>query len=226
MLTPKAKLPRYITSLQCAPIDYTRQGWTYYTHSRQRSLQQPYLRQLIHTTQNFKWSMYTLTTLNISQLQTYIYLLETALYTHCKTDDTDIQHCIQHITNIPHSVLTRDVNAHSTLWHSCTDYHRGQQIADVISNSDHITLNINTPTRVRNTTPQQTSSPDIITVSNTLYNWISWTTQRALSLDHLPITTTINIHHDYRLQQIRRTITNYKKADWTQFTEDTESAVA
>ena len=49
--------------------------------------------------------------------------------THYKTADTDIQHCIQHITNTPHS----------TLWHSYTDTHRGQLIADVISNSDHIT---------------------------------------------------------------------------------------
>ena len=146
--------------------------------------------------------------------------------THYKTADTDIQHCIQYITNIPHSVLTGDVNAHSTLWHSYTDDHRGQLIADVISNSDHITLNTNTPTRVPNTTLQHTSSPDITTVSNTLYNRTSWTTQHALSSDHLPIITTINIRHDYRLQQNRRTFTNYKKADWTQFTEDTESAFA
>ena len=31
---------------------------------------------------------------------------------------------------------------------------------------------------------------------------------------------------DYRLQQNRWTFTNYKKADWTQFTEDTESTYA
>ena len=74
--------------------------------------------------------------------------------THYKT--ADIQHCIQYITNIPHAVLTADVNAHSILWHSYTDDHRGQLIADVISNSDHITLNTNTPTRVPNTTLQQT----------------------------------------------------------------------
>ena len=61
--------------------------------------------------------------------------------THYKTADTDIQHCIQYITNIPDSVLTGDVNAHSTLWHSYTDDHRGQLIVDVINNSDHITLN-------------------------------------------------------------------------------------
>ena len=106
--------------------------------------------------------------------------------THYKTADTDIQHCIQYITNIPHSVLTGDVNAHSTLWHSYTDDHRGQLIADVISNLEHITLNTNPPTRVPNTTLQQTSSPDITTVSNTLYNRTSWTTQHALSSDHLP----------------------------------------
>ena len=56
----------------------------------------------------------------------------------------------QHITNIPHSVLTGDVNAHFTLLHSYTDDHRGQQIADVINNPYHKTLN--TPTRVPNTT--------------------------------------------------------------------------
>ena len=63
-------------------------------------------------------------------------------------------------------------------------------------------------------------------MSNTLYNRTSWTTQHALSSDHLPIISTINIRHDYRLQHIRRTFTNYKKADWTQFTEDTVSAFA
>ena len=65
-------------------------------------------------------------------------------FTHYKTVDTDILQNIQYITNIPHSVLTGDVNTHSTLWHSYTDDHRGQLIADVISNSDHIILNTNT----------------------------------------------------------------------------------
>ena len=145
---------------------------------------------------------------------------------HYKTADTDMQHCIQYITNIPHTVLTGDVNAHSTLWHSYTDDHRGQLIADVIRNSGHITLNTNTPTRVPNNTLQQTSSPDITTISNRLYNRTSCTTQHALSSDQLPIITTISIRHDYRLQQNRRSFTNYKKADYTQFMEDTESAFA
>ena len=95
-----------------------------------------------------------------------------------------------------------------------------------ISNSDHITPSTNTPTRVPNTTLQQTSPLDITTVSNILYNRTSWTTQHALSPDHLHIITTNNIQHDYRLQQNRWNFTNYKKADWTQLTEHTEYAFA
>ena len=87
-------------------------------------------------------------------------------------------------TNIPHPSLIEVVNAHSTLWDSYTDDHRGQLLSDVLSNSD-------TPTRVPNTTLQQTSSPDITLY--TPYNQTSWTTQHALSSDHLPIITTINI---------------------------------
>ena len=46
---------------------------------------------------------------------------------------------------------------------------------------------------------------DITPVSNTLYNRTSSTTQHALSSVHLPIILTINIWHDYRLQQNRQT---------------------
>ena len=58
------------------------------------------------------------------------------------------------------------------------------------------------------------------------HNWTLWTSQHTLSSYHLPIITTINIRHEYILQQNRWTFTNYKKADWTQFTEDTESDFA
>ena len=109
-----------------------------------------YHRPSIHTTQNSEWSRYTLinNTKHITIANIYIHPRDSTS-PHYKTADTDIQHCIQHITNIPHSVLPGDVNAHSTLWYSYTDDHRGQLIADVISNSDHITLNTNTPTRVQ-----------------------------------------------------------------------------
>ena len=58
-------------------------------------------------------------------------------------------------------------------------------------------------------------------VTNTLYNRTSWKTQRALSSERLTNITTINIRYEYIPQQNQWTFTNYKKADWTQFTEDT-----
>ena len=78
---------------------------------------------------------------------------------HYKTAYTNIQHCIQYITNIRHSVLAGDVNTHSTLTHSHTDDHRGQLITDVISNSDHITLNTNTNQTTYPSSPQLTYDP-------------------------------------------------------------------
>ena len=95
----------------------------------------------------------------ISQLHNIYIPPRDSTSTHYKTADTDIQH----ITNIPHSVLTGDVNAHSTLLHSYIDDHRGQLIANVISNLDHITLNANTPSRLPNTTLHQTSLPRCLT---------------------------------------------------------------
>ena len=57
-------------------------------------------------------------------------------------------------------------------------------------------------------------------MSNTLYNRTSWTTQHALSSDHLPIITTINIRHDYILQKTDGPLPT------TRTTKDTESAFA
>ena len=85
-----------------------------------------------------------------------------------------------HSTINTHNTVLQMVKVHINNTKHITNY-GGQLIADVISNSDHITLNTNTPTRVPNTTLQQTSSPDITTVSNTLFNRTSWTTQQALS---------------------------------------------
>ena len=134
---------------------------------------------------------------------------------HYNTVDTDTTYCIRNVTNTPDSILTGDVNAHSTLWYSHTDDHRGQLISDIISNSEHITLNTDTPTRVPHTTQQQATSPDITTISVTLYNRTTWHTIHALNSDHLPIITTISTRTKYK--QNRHTFTNYRKANWTQF---------
>ena len=61
--------PKYITSQQCATIGCTKQevGSSHTLEATCHSPQRTCLRLLIHTTHNFRWSMYTLTRLNISQ---------------------------------------------------------------------------------------------------------------------------------------------------------------
>ena len=138
--------------------------------------------------------------------------------THYKTADTDIQHCIQYIANIPHSVLTGDVNTLSTLWHSFTDDHRGQLIADVISNSDPITLNTNTPTRMPNTTLQETSSPRCLTQCTT---GTLWTTQYALSSPQLSYAMPTDYNKTDGLSTTTRKLTGHNSRKTLSLTQTT-----
>ena len=95
-----------------------------------------------------------------------------AQHTHSLEDHTwSIQQSTTTNTKQIHNIHQQNSNythTHCELFHQTIHKHcqaRNTLIADVISNSDHITLNTNTPTRVPNTTLQQTSSPDITTGS-------------------------------------------------------------
>ena len=140
------------------------------------------------------------------------------------TCDADITSCIQYITNLPNSIISGDINANSPIWHSHTTDHRGDLIADLLGNSDHITLNTNTHTRLPFAANQRPTSPDITSITTNLYNRTHWETLNALNSDHLPILTTINTRTNFRLQQNRQTYTNYNKANWQNFTTETESS--
>ena len=71
-------------------------------------------------------------TKHITVANTYFPLRDTAS-PHYNTVDKDIAYCIRHVSNIPYSILTGDVNAHTTLWYSHTDDHRGQPLLLVVS---------------------------------------------------------------------------------------------
>ena len=111
--------------------------------------------------------------------------------------DTEIAYCIRQITNIPDSIFTGDINAHTTLWYSHSDDHRGQLISDIIINSEHIILNTDTPTRVRtqhyNRPPHQTSQNfhNIIQPHNLAHN--TRTKLRSHSHNH-------NNQHTHQIQ--------------------------
>ena len=100
------------------------------------------------------------------------------------------------ITNLLNTIITVDVNTHSALWYLPTEDHRGELIKDILLNSNHITLNTNTATRLPppNQT-QQPTSPDITTASADLHDCTHWQTIHSLTSDHLPLLTKLSIHH-------------------------------
>ena len=79
-------------------------------------------------------------------------------------------------TSSPHyATLDQHNRLHTYGWCECTLntlalLHRWSQCDDIFNNSNHITLNTNTPIRVPNTTHQQATSPDITSISTSLYN--------------------------------------------------------
>ena len=117
-------------------------------------------------------------------------------------EDHDITRCINYITSLPNTIIMGDINAHSTHWHSNTNDHRGNLIANIIQNSDHCILNTNTHTRFPFAKNQAPSSPDISAISSKLYNESKWATIQALSSDHIPISVTINTKRNTVAQKI------------------------
>ena len=142
------------------------------------------------------------------------------------TEDTDITNTFTHLTNIDNHLITGDINAHSHQWHSPTEDHCGILIADIIANSNQITLNTKTPIRIPPHINQQPTSPDITTITNTLQRNTDWTTMQALSSDHLHILITYKTKTNYKIQQHRRTYTNYNKANWPEFTQEIEQTLS
>ena len=124
------------------------------------------------------------------------------------------------ITNLTNTIITADVKAHySPLWCSPTKDHRGELIEDILLNFNHITLNTNTPTHLPSNQTQQPTSPDITTASADLHDCTGWQTIHSLTSDHLPLLTTLNIHHKTKTtcSHFAKTITNYQNTDWTSF---------
>ena len=109
------------------------------------------------------------------------------------------------------TLILGDFNAHHSSWYSSSTDSRGTMLESMVSGSNFGILNWDSPTRLPGIA--NPSSPDVSLASASLITSTNWQTKT-------------NLGYDYRLQQNRRTFTNYKKADWTQFTEDTESAFA
>ena len=86
-------------------------------------------------------------------------------------------------------------------------------------------LNTDNPTRIPMASNQQNTSPDISAISNNLFCYATWETIHDLSSDHLPIKITINTKSKFRATDSKKTYTNYKKANWENFTSEIETAL-
>ena len=132
---------------------------------------------------------------------------------------TNFKATINHLLNIPNSYILGDFNAHNPLWYSSLHDQRGEDLSNEIDLSEHGTLNTDTPTRLPSN--GQPTSPDISIASNNLLLNSEWTTSITLSSDHLPIQ--ICLHTNFLTSDTpHRTFTNFSKANWTQFTAETE----
>ena len=54
----------------------------------------------------------------------------------------------QFITDTEDSTPIHDVNEHSIVWYSCTDDHKGTLISNIANNSNHMTINTESPSKV------------------------------------------------------------------------------
>ena len=123
---------------------------------------------------------------------------------------------------IDDAIIVGDINAHDALWHSPLQDTRGTEISETIGSSMLGVLNQDTPTRLPLTADGQPTSPDISLASLSLLPYIDWETSPSMGSDHLPIIIKCATNIRPQLSE-NRTFTNFKKADWPRFTQETET---
>ena len=123
------------------------------------------------------------------------------------------------LTTLPNTIVTPDVNTHSPLWYLPTEDHRGELIEDILLNSHQITLNTKHSNMFIPNQTQQPTSPDITTASADLHDCTCRQTIHPLTSDHLPLLTTLSIHHKTKTtcSHFTKTLKNYQMANWASF---------
>ena len=119
-----------------------------------------------------------------------------------------------------------DFNAHDDTWYSSTQdegaANRGANIVDALDNSQLMTINLDSPTRKPSNGP--CSSPDLTITNSHLGLHSSWVPETTLNSDHLPIIIDLDGWFTDLPSPGPSCYTNYRKANWTTYTEETEVA--
>ena len=126
------------------------------------------------------------------------------------------------------TIVMGDFNAHNAAWYSSTRDEaaagRGSAIVEALNDSNLTLLNLDHPTRLPKS--GNPSSPDLTLCSPHLALDADWNPLTTLNSDHLPIIITI----DHDISSIpdppRHTFTNFRRARWNDFLEETEADFA
>ena len=118
-------------------------------------------------------------------------------------------------------MILGDPNAHDSSWYEPQD--TDQRGTDYIDQLSHFNIlnDINTPTRKPHNINNSATSPDISLATFDIASRCEWKTLHEMSSDHLPILISYTLHKPHILKQ-KRTFTNYRLADWEEFTSETE----
>ena len=121
------------------------------------------------------------------------------------------------------SLILGDFNSHHESWYSEDNQDtRGNLIIDTIASKSFGIINEDQPTRV---TATASTAPDLSIASVNIMPTTTWSVDKILNSDHLPIT--ISVQADIiKCRAGKRTYINFDKADWTKFTDTTENVFA
>ena len=117
-------------------------------------------------------------------------------------------------------IICGDVNAHSEEWSAAASDARGDLLASEVDAHNFVVMN-NPDVHTR---PVSGSSPDVMLVPSSLALNFEWSISTSLNSDHLPISLVFD--DDAPPPRGGRTYVNFRKADWTKFTRDSEEMFA
>ena len=118
------------------------------------------------------------------------------------------------------ALVLGDFNGHDPMWYSNIADSRGEDFAEIISQSHYGVLNQDNPTRLP--IDNQPTSPDVSLASNSILLTTSWETRTTLRSDHIPIIIRIQLEQPIVYGSVRRTFINLAKTNWVKWTEETE----
>jgi len=130
---------------------------------------------------------------------------------------------LEHLNTFNNSLILGDFNAHDPTW--LTTQQTDTRADTITTQLDtHIILNDpHTPTRKPFNIHTQPTSPDISFATPDITLRSSWNTLQELSSDHIPILITYRLHAPLNTHKQRHTYTNYKKAQWNEFTASVDN---